>query len=310
MDIDKVMVVGGGTLGSQIAWQTAFSGFEVVVYDNHEDSLARCRDFHAAYARTFVDELGKDAADVEAAQRRLTYTTDIEEACRDADLVSESVPENPDIKTAVWSMIGKHIPKHCLLTTNSSTMLPSMFADATGDPSRFCALHFANPIWIGNIGEVMRHPGTDDAVFERVLEFARQIGMVPIRIEKEQPGYVINTLLVPFLTAGMSLVVNGVASVEDVDRVWMISTQAPMGPMAWVDLVGMVTAFNVSMLLAEADDGSTSEIAKKNAAYLKEHFLDKGHLGRSTGKGFYTYPNPAFEQEGFLTGEDLLQGQD
>lgn len=297
MEIKKVVVVGAGTMGRQIGFQCAVSGFETVMYDGQQDALDDCRKKHLEYGGRFVAKRGFCAEDIEDAVARLYYTTDLAEACRNADLVSESVPEDPVIKHEVYGRLNRRCPDHTVFTTNTSTLLPSQFADATGRPDRFLALHFANPVWDANIAEVMPHPGTDPAVFQRVLDFAAEIGMVPIRLEKEQNGYVINSLLMPLLVAAQGLVTNEVAAPEDVDRTWMVSTKMPVGPFGIMDLIGLETIHNVLAYWAAADE---DEELQKHADFIKSRFVDRGDLGVKTGRGFYTYPGPAFAKEGFL----------
>ena len=297
MKIKKVVVVGAGTMGRQIGFQCAVSGFQTVMYDLQREALDGCRRKQLDFAGMFVAKRGSQQEGIDAAVARLSYTTDLAEACRSADLVSESVPEDPEIKSAVYRELNRHCPEITIFTTNTSTLLPSQFADATGRPGRFLALHFANPVWDANIGEVMQHPRTDPEVFERVLEFAAEIGMVPIRLEKEQNGYVINSLLMPLLVAAQGLVTNEVASHEDVDRTWMVSTKMPVGPFGIMDLIGLETIFNVLEYWAEADG---DEDLRKHADYIKNRFIESGNLGVKTGKGYYSYPGPAFAKDGFL----------
>ena len=159
--------------------------------------------------------------------------------------------------------------------------LDEVFADATGRPDRFLALHFANEIWIHNIAEIMGHAGTDAAVYDAVVEFAQRIGMEPIKLQKEQPGYVVNSLLVPFLTAAQTLIAKGVADPETIDKTWRIATGAPSGPLRMLDIIGLNTAYDI----AAAGD----EQARANARYLKEHYIDQGKLGQASGEGFYKY---------------------
>lgn len=297
MEIKKVVVVGTGTMGGQIGFQCAVSGFQTVMCDINEASLDGCRSSHRRFAEVFVAKRGSSQEVVDAAVARLSYTDDLAQACRDADLVSESVPEDPEIKRAVYAQLNRCCPDHTILTTNTSTLLPSQFAESTGRPDRFLALHFANPVWDANIGEVMPHPGTDPEVFERVLEFVAEIGMVPIRLEKEQNGYIINSLLMPLLIAAQGLITNDVATHEDVDRTWMISTKMPVGPFGIMDLIGLETIFNVVRYWAETDG---DEELRKNAVFIKKRFVDRGRLGVKSGEGYYSYPGPAFAQEGFL----------
>ena len=138
----------------------------------------------------------------------------MEEAVKDADLISESIPEDVEIKKSFYKKLAEVAPEKTIFTTNSSTTLPSDYAKETGRPGKFVALHFANGIWDANVGEVMGHPDTDPEIFDRVVEFAREMGMVPIPIQKEQNGYVLNSLLAPLLSAATNLLVNDVADID------------------------------------------------------------------------------------------------
>ncbi len=297
MKIKRVLIVGAGTMGRQIGFQCALHGFDTVTYDVSDSALERCRARHQRFARLFVEDRGTDQQQVDAALSRISYTCDLAAAAREVDLVSESVPEIPEVKAEVYGRLNQACPERTIFATNTSTMLPSRMAAATGRPARFVALHFANPVWSSNIGEVMGHEGTDPEVFERVLEFAAEIGMVPIRLNKEAAGFISNSLLVPLLMAAQGLVASGAASHQDVDRTWMVMTGMPMGPFGIMDLVGLETAFNISFHGAETQN---DEQMRANAAYLKKHFVDRGKLGLKSGEGYYTYPDPAYKDEDFV----------
>ncbi len=186
----------------------------------------------------------------------------------------------------IYQRLGKVAPEATIFATNSSTLLPSDMAEFTGRPERFLALHFANEIWVHNTAEIMGHPGTDPAIAAEIVAFAREIGMEPIELHKEQPGYVLNSLLVPFLNSALALLVSGVADPETVDRTWRIATGAPAGPFAILDTIGLTTPYNIAS--ASPDPGSQAV-----ARYLKENYIDQGKLGRATGEGFYQYRDPA-----------------
>jgi 3-hydroxybutyryl-CoA dehydrogenase len=145
----------------------------------------------------------------------------------------------------------------------------------------------------------MGHPGTDTAVFDGLLEFAEEIGLVPIPIRKEQSGYIINSLLVPWCTAALELLVRGVSDVQSIDRTWMITLRSGMGPFGMMDRMGLGVVHHVAELLGETTPNTQALVS---ARYLSEHFIEKGHLGVASGQGFYRYPNPAFEQPGFIDG--------
>ena len=293
-DIAGVTVLGTGVLGTQIAFQTAYSGFDVTAYDISDEILDGAEQRLAGLAARYEREVdGSAGGRAQAALARIAYSSDLAEAVRDADLVIEAVPEVLDVKRELYTTLGKVAPAKTIFATNSSTLLPSALADFTGRPDRFLAMHFANEIWVHNTAEVMGHPGTDPASYQTVVEFARQIGMVPIELKKEQPGYIGNSLLWPFLSASLELLVDGVADHETIDTTWRIFSGAPAGPFSGpfraLDVIGMDTAYNILT-------GFGDQKSQTYASYLKEHYIDAGKLGVATGEGFYRYPAPTVRE--------------
>ncbi|MDM7890750.1 3-hydroxyacyl-CoA dehydrogenase [Curtobacterium caseinilyticum] len=278
-----VSVLGAGVLGTQIALQTARHGIPVVVYDISDDAVAAGRERLAGIVEQYLGDAGQDARpDAEAAVDRISFATDLAEAVAQADLVIEAVPERLDLKRDVYARLAEVAPADTVFATNSSTLLPSAIADATGRPDRFLALHFANHVWRQNTAEVMGTEQTDPAVVDRVVAFAEEIGMVPIRLRKEQPGYVLNSLLVPLLDAAAGLVLRGVADPETIDTTWRIGTGAPVGPFQMYDVIGLRTAHAVAS--ASPEPG-----ARAWAEYLRTEYLDQGKYGVESGEGFYRY---------------------
>jgi 3-hydroxyacyl-CoA dehydrogenase len=296
MEIKNVTVCGSGVLGGQIAFQSAFHHFNVVAFDVDQEVLKKLATRFLLLGEAFKQDLGATQSEVEQAISRVTFSTDLAEATKDADLVIEAVPENVPMKKEFYHELGKLAPAKAIFCTNTSTFLPSLFAEDTGRPERFLALHFANNIWKQNTAEIMGHANTDPVVFDTIVDFAKKIGMLALPIYKEQPGYILNTLLVPFLQAGLSLYVNEVSDPHTIDKTWMKAMNAPLGPFATLDVIGMNTPYNLYRMQA----GQGNEFAKKVVKLLKEEFIDKGKLGVSTGEGFYTYPNPAYANEDFL----------
>ncbi|KIO66788.1 3-hydroxybutyryl-CoA dehydrogenase [Caldibacillus thermoamylovorans] len=299
MNYKNITVAGSGVLGSQIAYQTAFHGFQVSVYDINDEALELAKERIKKLKPRYQEDLKATQEEVDAAYDRLSFYSDLAEAVKDADLVIEAVPERVEIKVDFYKKLAAVAPDKTVFVTNSSTLLPSQFAEATGRPEKFLALHFANEIWKNNTAEVMKHPGTDMQYFDQIIEFAKSIGMVALPLYKEQPGYILNSLLVPFLEAAQMLLVKEVSDPETIDKTWMIATGAPLGPFAILDVVGIRTAYNITLAKAEA---TGNEEFMKLAELLKREYIDKGKLGRETGEGFYKYPNPSFAQPGFLKG--------
>ncbi|MGO2139305.1 MAG: 3-hydroxyacyl-CoA dehydrogenase [Leucobacter sp.] len=281
--MQHLTVLGTGVLGSQIIFQSAYMGKDVVAYDINDEILTKLPErweyLKAAYRRDIADATDEK---LDAAVARIRATADLADAMKDADIVIEAVPERLDIKQQTWEAVAAVAPAHTIFATNSSTLLPSDIAPFTGRPEKFLALHFANEVWKFNVGEVMGHEGTDPAAFEAVAEFSEEIGMVPVRIHKEQPGYVLNSLLVPLLSAASELFVKGVATPADIDSTWRIATGAPSGPFQIFDVVGMMTPYYLNV-------NSDDPIKREFAEIIKRDYIDKGYLGKGAGRGFYEY---------------------
>ena len=311
MTIKKVVVAGGGVLGSQIALQSAYCGFDVTIWLRSEGSIERAKPKLERFKNIYVDTLEKMKTDANAYCRGLSKKTDLsdseidelkqnaedaynniilttsyDEATSGADLIIEAIAENPEQKIAFYQELAKHMDEETILVTNSSTLLPSMFAEYTGRPEKYLSLHFANTIWENNTAEVMGHPGTDQKYYDEVAQFAEDINMIPLKLKKEQPGYILNSLLVPFLSAAEALLANDVADHETIDKTWILATGAPAGPFHILDIVGLTTAYNIIIMNPEAQDPNTTP--GKIAKMLKEK-IDAGKTGINAGEGFYKY---------------------
>ncbi|TYC10571.1 3-hydroxyacyl-CoA dehydrogenase [Bizionia gelidisalsuginis] len=297
MNYKNITIAGSGVLGYQIAFQSAFHGFNVTVYDITDENLEKAKAKFSSLSLDYKNDLNATQQQIEKTRQNLNYTSNLADALKDADLLIEAVPENPTIKIDFYKKVAKVAPEKTVFVTNSSTLLPSHFAEYTGRPSKFLALHFANTIWIHNTAEIMGHDTTDPNVFKDVVAFAKAIGMLALPLKKEQPGYILNSLLVPLLSAATNLLVSEVADPKTIDKTWMKATGAPLGPFGILDVVGIKTAYNINKIAAE----ETQDALKiKTVAYLKDNYIDKNKLGVSTGEGFYKYPNPAYKNSDFL----------
>lgn len=297
-DIRHVLVLGAGTMGQEIGLQCAVSGYDVTIYDVSDDALRGAATRIEGYASDLVgrERLTADAA--KAALSRVRYTNKPDEAAK-ADLLSESVPEDPDLKARVFAQFDRLCPPHTVFTTNTSTLLPSMYAAATGRPAQFAALHFYHP-WEANLVDIMPHPGTSPETVELLRAFAKRIGQVPLVFNKESAGYVMNAILGAINNTAFKLFHDDVASVEDIDRAFMIVMNVPAGPFGWLDRVGLDTVWHVMQSKARITGTPEDQAA---ADTFKRDYIDKGLLGVKAGRGFYTYPDPAYARPGFLSGE-------
>lgn len=319
MSMNKVVVLGGGVLGTQIGLMCAYTGHDTTFWLRSESSIGRTQPKIERYSAVMIEDLMKAKAMVgnpmgafvypkglirdwasattesidaliEQAKKNFAEKVHIEldlaKAVEDADVVIESMSENPEAKIGVYTAVKDLLPEKTLLFTNSSTLLPSQFAEYTGRPEKYCAVHFANSIWKQNTAEIMGHAGTDPEVFKQAVAFAEDINMIPLEVLKEQPGYILNSMLVPFLTAAQALYGGGVADFTTIDKTWELATGAPMGPFKILDIVGLETAYNINRMKPDANvEGTASYIIGK---ILKEK-IDKGETGINAGKGFYDY---------------------
>ncbi|CAA0201084.1 3-hydroxybutyryl-CoA dehydrogenase [Tenacibaculum maritimum] len=297
MNYKNITVAGSGILGYQIAFQTAFHGFNVTVFDINNEILENAKLKFNTLSESYKTDLNATKEQLDTTYKNLRYTSNLKEAVKDADLVIESIPENPQIKTSFYQDLAALAPEKTIFVTNSSTMVPSDFAEVTQRPEKFLALHFANNIWKHNTAEIMGHANTDANVFDDVVQFSKAIGMLALPLKKEQPGYIINSMLVPLFESATDLLTQEVATVETIDKTWMKATGSPMGPLAILDVVGLTTLYNVTMMVA---DKTKDPIKIKKVRFLKENFIEQHKLGVATGEGFYTYPNPAYKNPDFL----------
>lgn len=295
-DVKRILVIGAGTMGHQIGFLCAMHGYDVVVYDVNDDFLAAAQRRVDRLADRFISRKRLAEAQKESVLARMIYTSDAETAAADADIVTESVPEDPALKGKIFGQFNRLCPPRTVFTTNTSSLVPSMFADATGRPDRFLAFHF-HDILLTDVVDVMPHPGTSPESLELVQAFARRLDQTVILLERENFGYVFNAMLSDLFKSALTLAANGVAAVEDIDRAWMGVLQAPMGPFGMMDSIGLTTVWKISDYWAKATDDA--QLAA-NATFLKV-LIDDGRLGKKCGAGFYSYPKPLFQQPGFAS---------
>ena len=295
-EVRRVTIVGAGTMGQQIGFQCAGHGYDVVLYDIDPAVLEAASGRIDTYAE-MLQTGGVITSEVAASARaRITVTADLQTAARDADLLSEAVPEDPELKGRVLAEFNAACPPRTIFMTNTSTLLASQFARVSGRGDRLLALHFHLPVWINNLADVMPHPGTAPEVTQLVLVFADRIGQVPIELRREHHGYVFNAMYSALNREAITLAQQGVASIEDIDRAWMHVTKAPVGPLGALDAIGLDTVWTITDYWArELND----EQLRANARFLRA-YVDRGDVGVKSGRGFYTYPDPAYSQPGFI----------
>ncbi|MGS1092860.1 3-hydroxyacyl-CoA dehydrogenase NAD-binding domain-containing protein [Corynebacterium sanguinis] len=270
----NVSVLGAGNLGAQIAYRAAFYGHSVTAFDISDDAISAANERVKKIAGNYVrdlDDVSEDKA--KAVVDKIAYTTSLEEAARNADYIIEAVPENLDIKKDTYTKLADFLPEETILLTNTSTLLPSDFKDATGRTDKFLAYHFANNIHIANVVEVMPTSDTDDSVVEQVMEFAPTMGMRPIRLHREHAKYIINSFYSTWVDQARDMWVLGVADIETLDEVAsMLAGTKQLAPFLAQDNTGLGAAYQITKNRAETGDPLAIEFSRR----LKEEFIDKG----------------------------------
>jgi 3-hydroxybutyryl-CoA dehydrogenase len=283
-NVKKILVLGSGAMGSQIGMVCSLAGYEVIIHDIDEGMLEKAREQLGKRMSRNVEKGRMEQEEVDAAFDRMSFTTELENAASEADLVIEAAVEKLDIKREIFAKLDEVAPEHAILATNSSTIVSSQVADATNRPDRVCNMHFFNPALVMKCVEVVRNPKTSDATVETTVELTRRIGKAPVVLNKEIPGFVANRILNAVRDEAISLYENGIASVEDIDTACKTALGYPMGPFELMDLTGIDIGYYVKMARYE-ESGDPKDKPSKSVVEK----VEKGELGRKTGKGWYEY---------------------
>lgn len=278
----KIVVIGGGTMGLDIAQVFAKKGFDVVVRDINDDiikaSEARLnKGLDKLVSKGKMDEAGKKAI-----TDKMTFTTDLN-AAADADLVVEAAVEKLEIKKSIFADLDKICKPETILATNTSSISITAIAAATQRPDKFIGMHFFNPATVMKLVEVIRGAKTSDETYKTIHDLSVEIGKEPVEVH-EAPGFVVNKILIPMINEAADLLYTGVASAEGIDTAMKLGANHPMGPLALGDLIGLdVCQAIMDTLYSETGD------SKYRCSLLIRKMVRAGQLGRKTGVGFFDY---------------------
>lgn len=296
-DIQRVGIVGAGTMGRRIAFGCIIKGIPAHLYDVEASVL---QDAQAAVHALLdewsaADRLSSPMRDTAAS--RLSTHTSLAACAGGAELMIEAVPEDVDLKREVFARIDRVADPEALLVTNASSIPGSWLADATDRPEKVANVNFGPPE--DRKVEVMGHPDTAPATMQTVTAFIRSLDLVPIRVQREIMGYAINRIWRAIKKETLFLLDGGYATPEDIDRGWMLEWDAPIGPCGLMDKVGLDVVRDIEMMYYR-ESGDPSD----RPPQLLHDMIDDGTLGEKSGEGFYSYPDPAYERDGFVEGDE------
>jgi 3-hydroxybutyryl-CoA dehydrogenase len=280
--LKKIGVIGAGTMGNGIAQACAVAGLDVVMVDVADDAIARGIATVAGSLDRLLKKEKISAAEKDAALKRIAGTTRYDDlkAC---DLVVEAATENEELKVRILKQVDGLARPDVVIATNTSSISITRLAAATSRPGKFVGMHFFNPVPMMSLVEVIRGHLTEDATVDAVAAFAKALGKTPI-VVKNSPGFVVNRILCPMLNEAILALQEGLAGAEDIDNGMKLGCSHPIGPLALCDMVGL----DVLLAVMEVFYRDFNDPKYRPALLLKE-MVAAGHLGRKSGRGFYTY---------------------
>lgn len=283
--MQRITVIGAGTMGNGIAHVFAQNGFDVSLCDIQQASLEKAITTIAANLDRMVKKGSLDETGKTETLHRITTTTSVQDACANADLVVEAATENVELKLQIFKQMDAAAPGHCILATNTSSISITKIASVTQRPDKVIGMHFMNPVPIMKLVEVIRGYATSNLVCETIMSLSHKIGKTPVEVN-DYPGFVANRILMPMINEAIYSLFEGVAGVNEIDEVMKLGMAHPMGPLTLADFIGLDVCLSILRVL---QDGFGNP--KYAPCPLLVNMVTAGKLGRKSGEGFYDYSN-------------------
>ena len=282
MNIQKVLVIGAGQMGSGIAQVCAQAGFDVKLNDREQQ-------FYDRGIQTITKNLSRNVEkgrmtedEKQSVLNKITMSLSMEDA-NDVDLVIEAAVENMEIKQSIFKQLDEITPAHTILATNTSSLPITEIAAATNHPEQVIGMHFMNPVPVMKLVEIIRGLATSDEVYTAIEEMTTKLSKVPVEVN-DFPGFVSNRILMPMINEAVYTLYEGVATKEAIDDVMKMGMNHPMGPLQLADFIGLDTCLYIMEILHEGFGDS-----KYRPCPLLRKYVKAGWLGKKTGRGFYIY---------------------
>jgi len=282
MDIKKVGVVGGGTMGNGIVHVCAFAGYQVALVDLNQDIIDSALKTIDKNLQRGVDKEKFSADDKQSTLDRISTANELS-ALSDCDIIIEAVTERYEVKSKIFSELTSIARADAILASNTSTISITKLASNVSDPERFIGMHFMNPVPVMKLVEIIRGIATSDETYAVVEAMTKKLGKVPCEAN-DYPGFISNRILMPMINEAVYCLMEGVGDPEAIDTVMKLGMNHPMGPLTLADLIGLDTCLFIMQVLHEGFGDS-----KYRPCPLLQKYVDAGFLGRKSGRGFYTY---------------------
>ncbi len=283
MKIEKVAILGAGTMGSGIAHVVAQSGYQVIIRDISQEFLDKGLKTIRKNLERGLKKGRITEEEIDTIMKRIQTTIDLENAVKDADLVIEAIPEKLELKLGTFNELNKFTKPEAILASNTSSISITKLASETSKPDKVLGLHFFNPAPVMKLVEVIRGEKTSDETMNVAIDFAKSLGKTPVRV-KEFPGFIVNKVLITAINEAIDTYERGIASAEDIDTAMKLGCNWPMGPLELADYIGLDVVLDISKVLKENIKDFNYRVPK-----ILEELVSQGKLGRKTGEGFYKY---------------------